>query len=75
MRIAATQGQYRQAEAIAQQQGRGLWNPNNPLLMMPWQFRSASLSLLGNLPHIIYANGSNIAAIGTHQTGRQFPCT
>lgn len=62
----ATQGQYRRAEAIAQQQGMGLWNPNNPLLIMPWQFRSASLSLFGDLSHVIYANGSNMAAIGTY---------
>ncbi|MEX0267529.1 thermonuclease family protein [Leptolyngbyaceae cyanobacterium UHCC 1019] len=44
---AATSAQYRQAEAIAKQQGSGVWNPNNPLPIMPWQFRSASLSLLG----------------------------
>lgn len=46
---AATQAQYRQAEAIAKQQGVGVWNPNNPLPTMPWQFRSASLSLFSAL--------------------------
>jgi micrococcal nuclease len=45
---AATQTQYRQAEAISKQQGIGVWNPNNPLPMMPWQFRHASLSFLGD---------------------------
>lgn len=45
---ATTQDQYRQAEAIAKQQGIGLWNPNNPLPTMPWQFRSASLRFLGD---------------------------
>ena len=68
---AATQGQYRQAEAIAKQQGIGVWNPNNPLLTMPWQFRSASLRLFGDrFSHVVYANWSNIAAVGTYQTGR-----
>ncbi len=67
---AATQGQYRQAEAIAKQQGIGVWDPNNPLLMMPWQFRSASLGLFGDrFSHVVYANRGNIATIGTHQTG------
>jgi endonuclease YncB( thermonuclease family) len=45
---ADNQAQYRQAEAISKQKGIGVWNPNNPLLVMPWQFRSASLRFLGD---------------------------
>ncbi len=67
----ATQAQYRQAEAIAKQQGVGVWNLGNPLPTMPWQFRSSSLQRVGDpISHVVYANWSNVAAVGTHQTGR-----
>lgn len=67
---AATQAQYRQAEAIAKQQGVGVWNLSNPLPTMPWQFRSSSLQRVGDpVSHVVYANWGNVAAVGTNQTG------
>jgi len=42
---ATTQVQYLEAEAIAQSQGRGIWNPNHPIPVMPWDFRRQRSSL------------------------------
>ncbi len=36
---AATKDQYLQAERSAKQQGLGVWNPSNPLTVMPWEYR------------------------------------
>lgn len=34
-----TQSQYWQAQAQAKRQGLGVWNPGNPMPVMPWEFR------------------------------------
>jgi micrococcal nuclease len=33
---------YLNAEAAAKAQGAGVWNPGNPLKIMPWDYRRSS---------------------------------